>query len=301
MFLLLLLFVVFPSENGLNLSTIPWIRKKRALTKEVFLASHGLKNNAGMKGTFTPLLTSWENDKKMANISEDRNSTATQDSIFCTIGSYAAYQKLLISAVNITLSSTAFLGNILILIALKRVATLRPPSKLLLGCLASTDLCVGLITQPLFVAYIMSPEHSRLCYYLSTLFNRLSIILGGVSVSTITAISVERLLALLLGLRYRHVVTLRRVQSYVVISWFFSIVTTLTSSYDERVTLSITFSATILCIVTSIFSCTKIYLTLRNYQAQVQGEAHQGQPDGGGMPLNIMNTERQCAVHCGYR
>ena len=119
--------------------------------------------------------------------------------------------------------------------------------------------------------------------------------------STITAISVERLLALLLGLRYRHVVTLRRVQSYVVISWFFSIVTTLTSSYDERVTLSITFSATILCIVTSIFSCTKIYLTLRNYQAQVQGEAHQGQPDGGGMPLNIMNTERQCAVHCGYR
>ena len=168
----------------------------------------------------------------MANLSEDTNCTAIQD-LFCTSGSYAAYQKLLISAVNITLSITAFLGNILILIALKRVSSLRPPSKLLLGCLASTDLCVGLITQPLFVAYIMSPEHSTLCYYLSILFNRLSITLGGVSLSTLTAISVDRLLALLLGLRYRDFVTLRSVQSYVVVSWFFSILTTLTFSYDE--------------------------------------------------------------------
>ena len=176
----------------------------------------------------------------MVNLTEDRNRTETQ-SLFCTTGSYAAYQKLLISAVNISLSTTAFLGNILIIIALERVSSLHSPSKLLLGCLASTDVCVGLITQPLFVAYIMSPEHSMLCYYLSVLFDRLSVILGGVSASTLTAISVDRLLALLLGLRYRHVVTLRRVQSYVVISWFISIGTTLTSSYDARIRLSITF------------------------------------------------------------
>ena len=189
---------------------------------------------------------------------------------------------------NITLSISASLGNILVIITLKRVSSLRPSSKLLLGCLASTDLCVGLITQPLFVAYIISPEYSMFCYYFSILFTRLSITLGGVSVSTLTAISVDRLLALLMRLRYRHVVTLRSVQSYVVISWFCSIVTTVINSYDARITLSITFSATILCIVSSIFSYTKIYLKLRNHQAQVhQGHAHQGQPNGGGMPLNI--------------
>ena len=222
----------------------------------------------------------------MANVTEDRNLTATKD-LFCKTGSFATYQKPLISAVNSTLSITAFLGNTLIIIALTRVSSLRPPSKLLFGCLASTDLCVGLITQPLFVAYIMSSEHSTLCYYISVLFTRLSITLGGVSVSTLTAISVDRLLTLLLGLRYRHVVTLRRVQSYVVIIWIFSIVTTLTYSYDARITRSITFSATVLCIFTSIFSYTKIYLTLRNHQAQLQGHAHQGQPNGAGMPLNI--------------
>ena len=218
----------------------------------------------------------------MANLTEDSNRKTTQD-LLCKTGPYVLYQTVLIAAVNIT----AFLGNILIIIALKRASSLRPPSKLLFGCLASTDLCVGLITQPLFVAYIISPEHSMLCYYFSILFTRLSIILGGVSVSTLTAISVDRLLALLLGLRYRHLVTLKRVQSYVVISWFFSIVTTLTNSYDARITRSITFSATTLCIVISVFSYTKIYLTLRNHQAQVLGLAHQGQPNGGEMPLNI--------------
>ena len=227
----------------------------------------------------------------MASFTEAINRTTTED-LLCKTGSYAAYQKLLVSAVNIPLSITAFLGNILIIIALSRVSSLRPPSKLLLGCLASTDLCVGLITQPLFVAYIMSPEHSMLCYYFSILFTRLSITLGGVSVSTLTAISVDRLLALLLRLRYKHVVTLRRVQSYVVIIWIFSIVNTLTSSYDPRITRSITFSATILCIVTSIFSYTKIYLTLRSHQAQVQGHAHQGQPNGGVTPQNITRYRR---------
>ena len=119
----------------------------------------------------------------MANLTEDGNRTATQD-LFCMTGSYAAYQKLFISAVNITLSITAFLGNIVILIALNRVSSLRSPSKLLLSCLASTALFVGLITQPLFLAYITSPEHAMLCYYLLILFNRLSIILGGVCVNT---------------------------------------------------------------------------------------------------------------------
>ena len=227
----------------------------------------------------------------MANLSENRNSAATQE-LFCTTGSYRAYEKLVIAAVNIILSITAFVGNFVIIVALQKVSSIRPPSKLLLGCLASTDLCVGLITQPLLVAYIMSPEHSMLCQYLSILFNRLSVIFGGVSLTTLTAISVDRLLALLLGLRYRQVVTLRRVQTYVVMSWFFSIVTTLTSSYDERITRSITCTGTILCIVTSIFSYTKIYLTLRNHQAQVQGHSHQGQPNGGGMPLNITQYKK---------
>ena len=121
------------------------------------------------------------------------------------------------SVLNSFLSVTAFLGNALILIALHKESSLHPPSKLLLRCLATTDLCVGLISEPLAAAYGMSVvnEHWNICPHLTVASLITSYILCGVSVGTLTAISVERLLALLLGLRYRQVVTLKR--TYVIV------------------------------------------------------------------------------------
>ena len=54
------------------------------------------------------------------------------------------------------MSVNAFLGNALILIALQKESSLHPPSKLLLCSLATTDLCVGLISEPLTVTSWMS-------------------------------------------------------------------------------------------------------------------------------------------------
>ena len=46
------------------------------------------------------------------------------------------------------LSITAFLGNILILVALHKETSLHPPSKLLYRNLAITDLCIGISAEP---------------------------------------------------------------------------------------------------------------------------------------------------------
>ena len=62
-------------------------------------------------------------------------------------------QVVFISVLNSILSVAAFLGNALILIALHKESSLHPPPKLLLRCLATTDLCVVLISQPLAVIY----------------------------------------------------------------------------------------------------------------------------------------------------
>ena len=128
----------------------------------------------------------------------------------CLSGLIETHQQMVVSALNIPLSVTAFLGDLLIIVALQKPSSLHPPSKLLLGCLASTDLCVGLIIQPLFVTFLMSSQY-KLCYYVRRIFSTTVSIFCGVSLMTLTAISVDRLLALMLGLRYRHVVTLRRV------------------------------------------------------------------------------------------
>ena len=71
------------------------------------------------------------------------------------------------SAVHILLSITAFLTNSLILVALHKESSLHRPSKLLYRSLATTDLLVGLVAQPLYATYWMSlvQEHWSLCRY----------------------------------------------------------------------------------------------------------------------------------------
>ena len=71
------------------------------------------------------------------------------------------------AAVDILLSITTFLGNSLILVALNKESSLHPPSKLFYRCLATTDLLVGLVAQPLRVTYWMSVVHEQ--YYVEFL------------------------------------------------------------------------------------------------------------------------------------
>lgn len=76
------------------------------------------------------------------------------------------YKYLIFLAVlNIFLSFPAFLGNTLILVALRKESSLHPPSKLLYLILAITDFCVGVIVEPLSIIYWTSlvMERWRLC------------------------------------------------------------------------------------------------------------------------------------------
>ena len=215
----------------------------------------------------------------MENLIEDESHIKS----LCTTGLYGAHQEIFLSALNSTLAAIAFLGNVLIIVSLKNVY-LHPPSKLLLGCLASTDLCVGLVTQPIFVNFLLSPEDSKHCFYSAILIHSIGVIFCVVSLLTLTAISVDRLLALMLGQRYRQVVTLRRAWALVVASWLSSIALAIIFNIYYRIALYIISSIMLLCVLTSTFSYIKIYLTLRHHQAQV---VHQGQPNGGGIALNI--------------
>ena len=65
-------------------------------------------------------------------------------------------------------------------------------------------------------------EHSKHCYYSAVLSKTITVTFCGVSWLTLTAISVDRLLELLLSIRYRQVVTLRRVRLLVISFWLSS-------------------------------------------------------------------------------
>ena len=119
----------------------------------------------------------------------------------------------------ISISST--LGNILVLCAIRKCESLHSPSKALLFSLAMTDLFVGMVVLPLFIAYHLTIILEMLNYYcvIAATYVTLSRFLSSVSLVTIVTISVERYMAFRLRLRYRAVVTLKRIVSILVAEW----------------------------------------------------------------------------------
>ena len=213
------------------------------------------------------------------NSTQGGTQTEVHQALLCSSSLVVGLQQKLIyfSAVNIFFSITAFLGNFLILVALNQETSLHPPSKLLYRCLATTDLLVGLVSQPLAVTYWMSlvHEHWSLCLYAGVVAYSSSFALCGVSLLTLTAISVDRLLALLLGIRYRQIVTLKRTYIIAATFWILPVGAGSISISHSRIIRWYSIIVISLCSVISIASYTKTFRTLRHHQAQVQNHVQQ--------------------------
>ncbi|KAL9960539.1 hypothetical protein ACROYT_G034012 [Oculina patagonica] len=213
----------------------------------------------------------------------------------CTPSQYGNHFIHSLAAINIILAITATLGNALILAALRKSSSLHPPSKLMFQCLAVTDLCVGVLAQPVFVIQLISTtyEQPHLCFAVVSINEIAGSSFSGVSLLTLTAISVDRLLALRLGLRYRQTVTLRRTRFVVIFIWIFNISTNSLRRFWHYFLISRVISVVIYSsLAISAFCYLKIYVTLRQHYA-VQDIVQQGQSNQGRTnPLNIARYRR---------
>lgn len=194
------------------------------------------------------------------------------------------------AGLSIFLAVASSVGNVVILSALYRVSSIYPPTKLFFRCLAATDLCVGLIVQPLYTTSIMfyaMEMNENVSYYTGKICATSSSILCGVSLLTTTVISVDRLLALLLGLRYRTFVTLRRARFVITCIWIMMATIAMIGLWKADVFNKVTSVMTVLSLITSMSSYAKIYLTLRKHQTQIQKDSTHGQPYVVGFAVNI--------------
>ena len=196
-----------------------------------------------------------------------------------------------LSGINTLFASTAIVGNILISIALHRDNSLHQPSKVLIRNLVACDLCAGVI-QLALVSHWMSTVHEQwqICPYFYFVEVIGTIITLSVSLWTTTSISVDRLLALLLGLRYRQVVTSRRVYVVSFASWVCPVVVGITLRFFRRDAWRIFGGATIIiCLITSCYCYTRIFLRLSHRRNQVRDNhvEHKNQTT----PI-LMNTTR---------
>ncbi|XP_078357430.1 adenosine receptor A3-like [Oculina patagonica] len=168
--------------------------------------------------------------------------------------------------VYVFLTITATLGNILILATLHKDTSLHPPSKLLLRSLTITNLCVGVVSQPLLATFFFSVVNgnAELCLVSKYL------VACCVSLFTLTAIGVDRLLALFLRLRYRQVVTVKRVRVAIFLFWLTGSVIGIIYVWSAKWYFIVSGVVILLFVAISTFCYARIFSTIRRQQTQVQ-------------------------------
>lgn len=181
-----------------------------------------------------------------------------------------------LSVLNIILSISTLFGNVLILIGLHKDTSLYPASKLLFRCLATTDLCVGAMVGPLHVSYWISAlnEQWEVCRYSLGATLMTANMLCSVSLLTLAAIGVDRLLSLLLGNRHKRIVTLTRIYVTLIIFWLVSCAGSIASIWNELASSWYSYVIIPSCLMISLFCYTKIFVKLRHFKRQAQGNFH---------------------------
>ena len=188
---------------------------------------------------------------------------------------------------NAPLMLTSITGNALVLAAILRTPSLRSvPSTIFLCSLAITDFLVGLVVQPVYIAselqYLAGGPHSKVEALISTS-------LCGVSLATITAISVDRLLALHYHMTYPNLMTTKRAMYASASLWFLSVLLAcLRVAWESEVLFIFEGVYITICFVLSSASYIKIYFIVRHHQIQIH--AHQQAVNSFNISVNIPDS-----------
>ena len=188
---------------------------------------------------------------------------------------------------NVPLILTSITGNALVLATILKTPSLRSvPSITFLCSLASTDLLVGLLGQPFYIA---SELYHSTGGPRSKVEALISASLCGVSLATITAISVDRLLALHYHMTYPNLMTTKRAMYASASLWFPSVLLAcLRVAWGSEVICIFEGVCITICFVLSCASYIKIYFIVRHHQIQIQ--AHQQAVNSFNISVNIPDS-----------
>ena len=177
------------------------------------------------------------------------------------------------SVFNAFPSYTAITMNGVTIYAIRKTSSLPRALKTLLLSLAVSDLGVGLLCQPFYVALMIDglQGNTRNCttYTAFTIFVTLFSVTS--FLGTVTALIVDRFLAIHLHLRYQELVTHQRVVAAVISIWVLGVsCSLLLLLIPQTVTSTILGVVGIFCFITSAFLNYKIYSTVKSYANQIQ-------------------------------
>ena len=172
-------------------------------------------------------------------------------------------------ALNVVLVPVAIVGNALVLGAIIRTTSLHSPSMVFIGNLAITDLLVGLMIQPLYSTSILLTDVP----ILKTVVEITAYPMCGVSLCTLTVISVDRFMALHYHMQYSNLLTTSRaVHIAVIIFCIIYLASAILYFLNKIVFLFVAALVICLCFLTSIVSYIQIYRIVRRHKHQIHAQ-----------------------------
>ncbi len=209
---------------------------------------------------------------------------------------------ILTCVLNVLFSLITSTGNLIILHVIRTKQELHSPSFILLFCLATSDLLVGLICQPFYVAYKITEltDHLNAYCVFRMIQNMSGSITFSVSLATLSVVSVDQFFAEILHLRYNSIVTVRGILQTVTFLWILAI-TAVTSrlwivSSRWIIAPVVLFLLTFLAITLSTL---KIFQIVRRHQRQISQQQQSVQ--GNTRTVNVLKCRKSAVtVLCVY-
>ncbi len=188
---------------------------------------------------------------------------------------------------NAPLMLISILGNALVLAAIIRTPSIRSTSMNMLFSLALSDFLVGFLAQPIYIAEELTVD--RFIYHV---WRMIGASLCTISLFTITAITVDRFLALHYHMRYATIVTKSRVKYTLEIIWLTSFLVSGFDFWDTHVYSFLMGVIIVICVIISTFVYIRIYLIVRRHQQQIHAQQQAVQSYNAESNFNMARLKR---------
>ena len=198
---------------------------------------------------------------------------------------------------NACSSYAAIMLNSLTIYALRKTSSLPKPLKPLLMSLAVSDLAVGLLAQPLYIAVTVTEfeENSQSNRYFDVTYKVYLFVVNLLTFASffgVMALSADRFLAIHLHLRYQELVTYKRVVMVVFTMWAVSTsLATLRLCIPKNICYLIFYAIYVCCFLATTAINYRIYVTLRRHANQIRAMQAQQAPQHGEM-ANIASLRK---------
>ena len=212
-----------------------------------------------------------------------RNESETQN---LGLDSNTATVVIINCLLNVPLIFISIVGNALVLAAILRTPSLHSPSEIFLCLLAMSDLLVGFVTQPVYIANSLKPNPS-----LYDAMFTLSALTCDVSLGMMAAISVDRFVAIHYHMRYPDLMTTKRAIYTSVTIWLVTILLSCLNFWNKDVFLFALAAAIAIYILISTLSYVQIYRIVRQHQIQIHAQQQVMQNLNAGDDVNILRLK----------